>query len=108
MREWDNTNGDALAHAVVSVPVVLKTDLEEKSEEKSLVVLAYLVLLVVSEVVSIVDVDLVPGDVAPDVIAVRLASLGAEGDQSIPARAVIVVNSLHELVREKALSVYSQ
>jgi len=78
VREWDNTNGDALAHAIVSVPVVLKTDL---------------VLLVVSEVVSIVDVDLVPGDVAPDVIAVRLASLGAEGDQSIPARAVIVVNS---------------
>lgn len=78
MREWDDTNGDALAHAVVSVPVVLETDL---------------VLLVISEVVLIVDVDLVPGDVTPNVVTVRLARLRAEGDQSIPARAVIVVDS---------------
>ena len=61
---------------------------------------AYLVLLVIGEVVVIVYVDLVPGDIAPDVVAVRLASLGAEGDQSIPARAVVVVDSLHELVRK--------
>jgi len=53
-------------------------------------------LLVISEVVLIVDVDLVPGDVTPNVVTVRLARLRAEGDQSIPARAVIVVDSLHE------------
>lgn len=77
MREGNDADGDALAHAVVSVPVVFKTDL---------------VFLVVGEVVSVVDVDLVPGDVTPDVVSVGLAGLGAESDESIPAGAVVVVD----------------
>jgi hypothetical protein len=33
VREWDDTDGDALADAVVSVPVVFKTDLNEISDK---------------------------------------------------------------------------
>ena len=56
--------------------------------------------MVVGEVVSVVDVDLVPGDVTPDVVSVGLACLGAESDESIPAGAVVVVDGLDNFERE--------